>query len=63
MAFLIEQPIEDALDTCVRVSALRELPDVPGLMADRVGKLYAEEERVSRIARTERLIHEAEDLH
>jgi hypothetical protein len=36
--------------------------DVPGLMADLVGKLYAEEERVTRLARTESLIRAAEEL-
>lgn len=34
--------------------------DVPAKMAERVGQLYAEEERADRVARTERLIRAAE---
>lgn len=36
--------------------------DVPGLMAGRVGDLYAEEERRRRVERTERMIRKAESL-
>jgi hypothetical protein len=63
MAPIIDQPRADAIDAPEPIAVSCELADVPGLMADRVGRLYAEEERISRIARTERLIHEAEDLH
>jgi hypothetical protein len=34
--------------------------DVPGKMAERVGQLYAEEERADRVARTEQMIRSAE---
>lgn len=36
--------------------------DVPGMMAGRIGDLYAEEERQRRVARTERMIRKAESL-
>lgn len=38
------------------------VPDVPGMMASRIGDLYAEEERRRRVARTERMIRKAESL-
>lgn len=34
--------------------------DVPGQLVALVGQIYAEEERADRVARTERLIREAE---
>jgi hypothetical protein len=36
--------------------------DVPEMLAERVGELYAQEERAERTARTERLIEKAEHL-
>jgi hypothetical protein len=63
MAPIIEQPHADAIDVSDPMAVSPDLKDVPGLMVDRVGKLYAEEERASRLARTARLIHQAEDLH
>jgi hypothetical protein len=33
--------------------------DIPGLASDRIGQLYAEEERRMRVARTDRLISRA----
>lgn len=62
MAPIIEQPPADAIDVGDPMALSPDLADVPGLMVDRVSRLYAEEERTSRLARTERLIQEAEDL-
>jgi len=36
--------------------------DVPGLLADRIGDLYAAEERSDRAQRTERMILKAQNL-
>ncbi|MEI7814206.1 MAG: hypothetical protein WCJ13_05400 [Coriobacteriia bacterium] len=36
--------------------------DVPGLLADRIGDLYAAEERSHRAQRTERMILKAQNL-
>jgi hypothetical protein len=62
MAPIIEQSRPDSADLPEAVAASSLGVDVPGMMADRIGQLYAEEERLSRIARTERLIKEAESL-
>jgi len=62
MAPIIEQPRPESLGALEPIATTRILVDVPGLMADRVGALYAAEEHAERIARTERLIREAEDL-
>jgi hypothetical protein len=45
------------------LAASQPIADVPGLMADRIAALYADEERRDRVRRTERLIREAEALH
>lgn len=50
---------EPLLSSRIRVS---NDVDVPGMMAGRIGDLYAEEERQRRVARTERMIRKAESL-
>lgn len=62
MAPIIEQPRPDSADYFEPLSASQPSPDVPGLLADRVGALYAAEERRDRKERTERLIRRAEQL-
>lgn len=62
MAPIIDQPRPEAADAFEPLAASQPQADVPGLMADRIGSLYADEERRERAARTERLIQEAEDL-
>ncbi|HEY5540566.1 MAG TPA: hypothetical protein VIL41_03825 [Coriobacteriia bacterium] len=62
MAPIIEQPRPESADAFEPLPSAQRDVDVPGLMADRVGKLYAEEERIARLRRTERLIRAAEQL-
>jgi hypothetical protein len=62
MVAVIDQPRPDSADAFGPIPAVQHDIDVPGLMADRVGRLYAEEERVARVERTERLIRAAEEL-
>jgi hypothetical protein len=58
MAPIIHQPLQEPASEFAPLS--NEFKDIPGLMADRVGELYAAEERAERLARTERMIREAE---
>jgi len=60
MALIIEQPRPEPIDPARAIATAQLLADVPGLMADRIGQLYAQEERLDRLARTERLIREAQ---
>jgi len=60
MGSVIDQPRQESADRFEPLSASLHSGDVPGLMADRIGRLYAEEERISRLARTERMIAAAE---
>jgi len=62
MVPVIDQPRSDSADAFGPIPAVQHNVDVPGLMADRVGRLYAEEERLERAERTERLIRAAEQL-
>ena len=62
MVPVIDQPRPDSADAFGPIPAVQHNVDVPGLMADRVGRLYAEEERLQRAERTERLIRAAEQL-
>jgi hypothetical protein len=62
MAPIIDQPREDSASVCEPIPTTQIRVDVPGLMADRVGRLYAEEEYADRTVRTERLIREAQAL-
>jgi len=62
MAPTVEQPRQSDFDSLDPSPAPLAFADVPGMMADRIGTLYAEEERRDRLARTERLIREAESL-
>ena len=62
MVPVIDQPRPDSADAFGPIPAVQHNVDVPGLMADRVGRLYAEEERLERAERTERLIRAAEQL-
>jgi hypothetical protein len=43
-------------------TALASVVDVPGMMADRIGDLYASEERRRRAQRTERMIRKAQSI-
>lgn len=62
MAPIIEQPCAESAEYFEPLSVSQPLTDVPGQMADRISKLYADEERRDRRERTERLIREAEAL-
>ena len=62
MVPVIDQPRPESADAFGPIPAVQHNVDVPGLMADRVGRLYAEEERLERAERTERLIRAAEQL-
>ena len=62
MVAVIDQPRPESTDAFGPIAAAPHDIDVPGLMADRIGKLYAEEERIARVERTERLIRAAEEL-
>ena len=44
------------------LSGLNAVADVPGMLAERIGDLYATEERRRRLQRTERMIRKAESL-
>jgi hypothetical protein len=44
------------------VSVLASVVDVPGMLADRIGDLYASEERRRRRLRTERMILKAQSI-
>jgi hypothetical protein len=44
------------------VVALSSVVDVPGMLADRIGDLYASEERRRRNQRTERMILKAQSI-
>ena len=43
-------------------SAVASVVDVPGMLADRIGDLYASEERRRRNLRTERMILKAQSI-
>jgi hypothetical protein len=62
MVFVIDQVRPDSADAFGPSPLAPKNIDVPGLMADRIGKLYAEEERATRLARTESFIRAAEEL-
>lgn len=62
MVPVIDQPRSESPDSFETFASTPHTADVPGLMADRIGRLYAEEERISRLARTERLIRAAKEL-
>jgi len=62
MAPIIDEPRQASAEFFEPLATSNPLADVPGLMADRIGSLYAEEERRDRLARTERLIRQAEAL-
>jgi hypothetical protein len=62
MSPVIEQPRPESASPREPLVFEQHATDVPGLMADRIGRLYAEEERTSRLARTEALIRAAEAL-
>lgn len=62
MSPIVEQPRQTPAEPFESLPPTLPLADVPGMMADRIGVLYAEEERRERLARTERLIREAEGL-
>jgi hypothetical protein len=60
MGSVIDQPRQESADLFEPIPVAFRSADVPGIMADRIGRLYAEEERISRLARTERMIAAAE---
>jgi hypothetical protein len=62
MASIAKHPPVDQAGALSSLDVVRDTVDVPGMMADRVGELYAAEERADRVERTERLIREAEGL-
>ena len=62
MAPFIEQPRPEAAEYFEPLAVSSKSSDVPGLAGDRIGTLYADEERKERKLRTERLIREAEAL-
>jgi hypothetical protein len=59
MATIIEQPGNETVPSFEHAGAAVPMRDVPGMMASRVGSLYAEEERRARLARTEEMIQRA----
>jgi hypothetical protein len=59
MATIIEQPGNDTMSSFEQASVAVPNRDVPGMMASRIGALYAEEERRERLARTEAMIDRA----
>lgn len=59
MVPILDAPSRQSIDEAE--PAREKTTDVPAKMAERVGQLYAEEERADRTARTERLIRSAED--
>ena len=61
MAPITDRSRPEPTDLFDPLAATQQLSDVPGLMADRIGALYADEERRDRKERTERLIREAEE--
>jgi len=62
MVPVIDQPRPESVDAFGPIAAAPHDIDVPGLMADRIGNLYADAERLERAERTERLIRAAEQL-
>ena len=48
--------------TAPAFTVLASVVDVPGLLADRIGDLYASEERRRRAQRTERMILKAQSI-
>ena len=62
MVPIIDQPRPEQSNFFDQLPVPRKLTDVPGLLAERVGSLYAAEERRNRTERTERLIRRAEQL-
>ena len=48
--------------TVAVVAVLHSVADVPGMLADRIGDLYASEERRRRNLRTERMIQKAQSI-
>ena len=63
MVRAVEQPRPKTADTFGPVPISQHAVDVPGLTTERIGALYAQEERNNRSERTERLIRAAEALH
>ena len=64
MVRAVDQPRrESQADAFGPIPASQHNVDVPGLITDRIGVLYAEEERNARSERTERSIRAAEALH
>lgn len=69
-ADLVEEPMASTVDSShvasepfySRGARMPAEVDVPGLMATRIGDLYAEEERKRRTERTERMIRKAESF-
>lgn len=59
MAPILDAPSRQSIDEA-EPAREEKTADVPAKMAERVGQLYAEEERADRTARTERLIRSAE---
>jgi hypothetical protein len=62
MAPIIDTPRHGSADDFEIAYTTQEPGDIPEQLAERVSKLYAEEERADRAARTERLIRKAEGL-
>jgi hypothetical protein len=60
MAPIIETPTRQSADDQEPAARPHDDADVPGQMVALVGQIYADEERADRVARTERLIREAE---
>lgn len=60
MAPIIETPSRQPADDADPGVRSHDDGDVPGQLIALVGQIYADEERADRIARTERLIREAE---
>jgi hypothetical protein len=48
--------------TSTAFTAFAPIADVPGMLADRIGDLYAAEERRRRAQRTERMILKAQSI-
>jgi hypothetical protein len=62
MAPFIDQPRPESPEYFEPLALSQKSPDIPGLLADRVGTLYADAERRDRTERTERLIRRARAL-
>jgi hypothetical protein len=63
MSTSVDSPsVQAATPSTASMAALASVIDVPGMLADRIGDLYASEERRRRNQRTERMILKAQSI-